>query len=160
MTQVSSTSCPQAKALRETDPELADLLSREEEYQRSTVRLIASENYASPAVLMTMGNWFSDKYAEGNIGRRFYAGCQNVDVPLGGSAAGEFGEPIVASTAGTVAVHCADCDHERVGGGIAQSGIVTVVAGGDNHHDAVLPGDFGRVGQRVEAIVLSRIRAE
>jgi glycine hydroxymethyltransferase len=43
------------------------------------LKLIASENYASPATLLAMGNWFSDKYAEGTIGRRFYAGCQNVD---------------------------------------------------------------------------------
>src|SRR4030095_4748414 len=42
-------------------------------------KLIASENYASPAVLLTMGSWFSDKYAEGTVGHRFYAGCQNVD---------------------------------------------------------------------------------
>ena len=47
--------------------------------QRSSLKLIASENYASPAVLMTMGTWFSDKYAEGTVGHRFYAGCQNVD---------------------------------------------------------------------------------
>src|SRR5919112_5926981 len=44
-----------------------------------SVELIASENYASPAVLLTMGTWFSDKYAEGTVGHRFYAGCQNVD---------------------------------------------------------------------------------
>ena len=44
-----------------------------------SLKLIASENYASPAVLLAMGNWFSDKYAEGTIGRRFYAGCRNVD---------------------------------------------------------------------------------
>ncbi|MGZ6733599.1 MAG: glycine hydroxymethyltransferase, partial [Nocardioides sp.] len=44
-----------------------------------SLKLIASENYASPAVLMTMGTWFSDKYAEGTVGHRFYAGCQNVD---------------------------------------------------------------------------------
>jgi glycine hydroxymethyltransferase len=43
------------------------------------LKLIASENYASPAVLLTMGNWLSDKYAEGTIGRRMYAGCRNVD---------------------------------------------------------------------------------
>ena len=42
-------------------------------------KLIASENYASPAVLLTMGTWLSDKYAEGTVGHRFYAGCQNVD---------------------------------------------------------------------------------
>ena len=45
----------------------------------SSLKLIASENYASPAVLLTMGTWFSDKYAEGTVGHRFYAGCQNVD---------------------------------------------------------------------------------
>src|SRR5262245_62608921 len=54
-----------------TRAELAD--------QRASLKLIASENYASPAVLLTMGTWFSDKYAEGTIGHRFYAGCQNVD---------------------------------------------------------------------------------
>jgi len=47
--------------------------------QRSYLKLIASENYASPATLLAMGNWLSDKYAEGTIGHRFYAGCQNVD---------------------------------------------------------------------------------
>ncbi|MBW8801505.1 MAG: glycine hydroxymethyltransferase, partial [Streptomyces sp.] len=47
--------------------------------QRASLKLIASENYASPAVLLTMGTWLSDKYAEGTIGHRFYAGCQNVD---------------------------------------------------------------------------------
>jgi glycine hydroxymethyltransferase len=47
--------------------------------QRSSLKLIASENYASPAVLLTMGSWLSDKYAEGTIGHRFYAGCQNID---------------------------------------------------------------------------------
>src|SRR5436309_6116324 len=48
--------------------------------QRASLKLIASENYASPAVLLTMGNWLSDKYAEGTVGHRFYAGCQNIDV--------------------------------------------------------------------------------
>ena len=43
------------------------------------LKLIASENFASPAVLLAMGNWLSDKYAEGSPGHRFYAGCDNVD---------------------------------------------------------------------------------
>src|SRR6266705_2284929 len=47
--------------------------------QRSHLKLIASENYASPAVLLAMGNWLSDKYAEGTVGQRFYAGCELVD---------------------------------------------------------------------------------
>ena len=61
------------------EPRVADAIGAELADQRSSLKLIASENYASPAVLLTMGNWFSDKYAEGTVGHRFYAGCQNVD---------------------------------------------------------------------------------
>ncbi|MGY2004066.1 glycine hydroxymethyltransferase [Blastococcus sp. SYSU DS1024] len=61
------------------EPRVADAISQELADQRGSLKLIASENYASPAVLLTMGNWFSDKYAEGTAGHRFYAGCQNVD---------------------------------------------------------------------------------
>src|SRR6187455_3501345 len=61
------------------EPRIADATRKELADQRSSLKLIASENYASPAVLLTMGTWFSDKYAEGTIGHRFYAGCQNVD---------------------------------------------------------------------------------
>ena len=61
------------------EPRIAAAITQELADQRSSLKLIASENYASPAVLLTMGNWFSDKYAEGTVGHRFYAGCQNVD---------------------------------------------------------------------------------
>src|SRR5215208_3687032 len=61
------------------EPRIAEATRQELADQRATLKLIASENYASPAVLLTMGTWFSDKYAEGTIGHRFYAGCQNVD---------------------------------------------------------------------------------
>ena len=61
------------------EPRVAAAISQELTDQRESLKLIASENYASPAVLLTMGNWFSDKYAEGTVGHRFYAGCQNVD---------------------------------------------------------------------------------
>ncbi|MFE4970504.1 glycine hydroxymethyltransferase [Kitasatospora sp. NPDC056651] len=61
------------------EPRIADAIGRELADQRASLKLIASENYASPAVLLTMGNWLSDKYAEGTVGRRFYAGCRNVD---------------------------------------------------------------------------------
>src|SRR5215211_9073150 len=61
------------------EPQVAAAIGKELDDQRSYLKLIASENYASPAVLLAMGNWFSDKYAEGTVGRRFYAGCQNVD---------------------------------------------------------------------------------
>jgi glycine hydroxymethyltransferase len=61
------------------EPRIAQATRAELTDQRASLKLIASENYASLPVLMTMGTWFSDKYAEGTIGHRFYAGCQNVD---------------------------------------------------------------------------------
>lgn len=61
------------------EPRIATAIAAELADQREMLKLIASENYASPATLLAMGNWFSDKYAEGTIGRRFYAGCRNVD---------------------------------------------------------------------------------
>ncbi len=65
--------------IRSVEPRVADAIGAELADQRGSLKLIASENYASPAVLLAMGNWFSDKYAEGTIGHRFYAGCANVD---------------------------------------------------------------------------------
>lgn len=61
------------------EPTIAQAIRSELSDQRESLKLIASENYASPAVLLTMGTWLSDKYAEGTIGHRFYAGCQNID---------------------------------------------------------------------------------
>ncbi|MEU4159661.1 glycine hydroxymethyltransferase [Actinoplanes sp. NPDC026670] len=66
--------------VRSVEPRIADAIAQELTDQRESLKLIASENYASPAVLLAMGNWLSDKYAEGTVGRRFYAGCQNVDI--------------------------------------------------------------------------------
>src|ERR1700754_1660343 len=61
------------------EPTIAGAIRSELADQRASLKLIASENYASPATLLTMGTWLSDKYAEGTIGHRFYAGCQNID---------------------------------------------------------------------------------
>src|SRR6188508_2263251 len=67
------------KVIESVEPRIAAATRKELADQRDSLKLIASENYASPAVLLTMGTWFSDKYAEGTIGHRFYAACQNVD---------------------------------------------------------------------------------
>ncbi len=67
------------EVMASVEPRIAEATRQELADQRGSLKLIASENYASPAVLLTMGTWFSDKYAEGTIGHRFYAGCQNVD---------------------------------------------------------------------------------
>jgi glycine hydroxymethyltransferase len=62
-----------------SEPDVADAIAGELASQRRQLKLIASENYASPAVLLAMGNWLSDKYAEGTPGHRMYAGCEMVD---------------------------------------------------------------------------------
>ena len=67
------------QVIETVEPRIAAATRKELADQRESLKLIASENYASPAVLLTMGTWFSDKYAEGTVGHRFYAACQNVD---------------------------------------------------------------------------------
>jgi glycine hydroxymethyltransferase len=67
------------RVLRESDPEVTDIIRRENERQENTLILIASENYASPAVLEASSCTMTNKYAEGYPGRRYYNGCQHVD---------------------------------------------------------------------------------
>ena len=66
--------------IQKTDPELALAIEGELERQRSHIELIASENFVSPAVLAAMGNHLTNKYAEGYPDKRYYGGCQFVDV--------------------------------------------------------------------------------
>ncbi|HMC07916.1 MAG TPA: glycine hydroxymethyltransferase [Actinomycetota bacterium] len=66
-------------AVARVDAATAAAVLQELADQRSHLKLIASENFASPSVLLAMGNWLSDKYAEGSPGHRLYAGCDNVD---------------------------------------------------------------------------------
>jgi len=70
----------QAQDLKQTDPELWDQVINENERQEAHIELIASENYTSPAVMEAQGSQLTNKYAEGYIGRRFYGGCEFVDV--------------------------------------------------------------------------------
>jgi glycine hydroxymethyltransferase len=67
-------------SLAETDPEIADVIRRELGRQRDEIELIASENVVSRAVLEAQGSVLTNKYAEGLPGRRYYGGCQYVDV--------------------------------------------------------------------------------
>jgi len=67
-------------ALRDQDPAIADAIAAEERRQRGTLELIASENFVSPAVLEAQGSVFTNKYAEGLPHKRYYGGCENVDV--------------------------------------------------------------------------------
>jgi glycine hydroxymethyltransferase len=68
------------EALKKTDPEVANAVAGELNRERTNLRLIASENYASPAVLAAVGSTMNNKYAEGYPGRRYYGGCEFVDI--------------------------------------------------------------------------------
>lgn len=67
-------------SIAEFDPELAQAISNEDARQEAHIELIASENYCSPAVMEAQGSKLTNKYAEGYPGKRYYGGCQYVDV--------------------------------------------------------------------------------
>lgn len=66
--------------IKETDPAVYAAITAEEFRQRNNIELIASENFASPAVMEAQGSVLTNKYAEGYPGRRWYGGCENMDV--------------------------------------------------------------------------------
>mgnify|MGYP001234220561 FL=1 len=65
--------------IKHSDPELYDIIQREEEREHNTLELIASENFTSPAILEAAGGIMTNKYAEGYPGKRYYGGCVHVD---------------------------------------------------------------------------------
>ena len=68
------------ETIRREDPEIARAIELELERQRSHIELIASENFVSPAVMAAMGTCLTNKYAEGYPGKRYYGGCECVDI--------------------------------------------------------------------------------
>lgn len=66
--------------IKNTDPQVAEAISMEIARQRSKIELIASENFVSPAVMEAMGTPLTNKYAEGYPGKRYYGGCECVDI--------------------------------------------------------------------------------
>ena len=66
--------------IRSVDPEIAEAITSEFDRQNSHIELIASENWVSPAVMSAMGSILTNKYAEGYPGKRYYGGCECVDV--------------------------------------------------------------------------------
>ena len=67
-------------SISEFDPEIAQAISQEDARQEAHIELIASENYCSPAVMEAQGSKLTNKYAEGYPGKRYYGGCEYVDV--------------------------------------------------------------------------------
>jgi glycine hydroxymethyltransferase len=71
---------PKSQTIEDLDPELWRAMSAEAQRQEDHIELIASENYASPRVLQAQGSVLTNKYAEGYPGKRYYGGCEHVDV--------------------------------------------------------------------------------
>ncbi|MBF1802371.1 serine hydroxymethyltransferase [Alloalcanivorax profundimaris] len=71
---------PKSMSIAEFDPEIQAAIDAERERQEQHIELIASENYASPRVMEAQGSVLTNKYAEGYPGKRYYGGCENVDV--------------------------------------------------------------------------------
>ena len=69
-----------SRTLQQADPELWSAIERENERQERHIELIASENYTSPAVMQAQGSQLTNKYAEGYPGKRYYGGCEFVDI--------------------------------------------------------------------------------
>ncbi|MCD6706785.1 MAG: serine hydroxymethyltransferase, partial [Thiobacillus sp.] len=66
--------------LAKTDPDLWAAIRKEDQRQQDHIELIASENYTSPAVMEAQGSQLTNKYAEGYPGKRYYGGCEYVDI--------------------------------------------------------------------------------
>ena len=68
------------QTLEQSDPEICSAIRKEAGRQEDHVELIASENYVSPAVMAAQGSLLTNKYAEGYPGKRYYGGCEFVDI--------------------------------------------------------------------------------
>ena len=95
-----------------TDPELWAAIQAENARQEQHIELIASENYASPAVMAAQGSQLTNKYAEGYPGRRYYGGCEHVDVAE--QLAIDRVKQLFGAQAANVQAHCGASANEAV----------------------------------------------
>jgi len=98
--------------VEQTDPELWAAIQAENARQEHHIELIASENYASPAVMAAQGSQLTNKYAEGYPGRRYYGGCENVDVAE--QLAIDRVKKLFGAEAANVQAHCGASANEAV----------------------------------------------
>jgi glycine hydroxymethyltransferase len=98
--------------IEQTDPEIWAAIQAENARQEHHIELIASENYASPAVLQAQGSQLTNKYAEGYPGKRYYGGCENVDVAE--QLAIDRIKQIYGADAANVQPHCGASANEAV----------------------------------------------
>ncbi|MBO7411880.1 MAG: serine hydroxymethyltransferase, partial [Ottowia sp.] len=98
--------------LANIDPDVSAAIDAENRRQEDHIELIASENYASPAVLQAAGSQLTNKYAEGYPGRRYYGGCEHVDVVE--SLAIARAKELFGAEAANVQPHCGASANEAV----------------------------------------------
>ena len=98
--------------IAQTDPELWAAIEAENARQEHHIELIASENYASPAVMAAQGSQLTNKYAEGYPGKRYYGGCENVDVAE--QLAIDRAKQLFGADAANVQPHCGASANEAV----------------------------------------------
>ena len=98
--------------IEQTDPELFAAIQAENARQEHHIELIASENYASPAVMAAQGSQLTNKYAEGYPGKRYYGGCENVDVAE--QLAIDRAKQLFGADAANVQPHCGASANEAV----------------------------------------------
>ena len=98
--------------VEQTDPELFAAIQAENARQEHHIELIASENYASPAVMWAQGTQLTNKYAEGYPGKRYYGGCEHVDVAE--QLAIDRVKKIFGADAANVQPHCGASANEAV----------------------------------------------
>ncbi len=98
--------------IEQTDPELFAAIQSENQRQQDHIELIASENYASPAVMAAQGSQLTNKYAEGYPGKRYYGGCEFVDVAE--QLAIDRVKQIFGAEAANVQPHCGASANEAV----------------------------------------------
>ena len=98
--------------IEQTDPEIFAAIQAENSRQEHHIELIASENYASPAVMAAQGSQLTNKYAEGYPGRRYYGGCEHVDVAE--QLAIDRAKQIFGADAANVQPHCGASANEAV----------------------------------------------
>jgi glycine hydroxymethyltransferase len=101
--------------IQHTDPELFAAIEAENLRQEQHIELIASENYTSPAVMQAQGSQLTNKYAEGYPGKRYYGGCEHVDVAE--TLALNRVKELFGAQAANVQPHCAEQDRQRAVGG-------------------------------------------
>jgi glycine hydroxymethyltransferase len=158
--------------IQQTDPEIWQAIQGERQRQQQGLEMIASENYASPAVMATQGSVLTNKYAEGYPGRRYYGGCEFVDVAerlaidrvlklFGGDKANV--QPHSGAQANmSVYMACLEPGDTIMGLDLAQGGHLThgMKLNFSGKYFKVVSYGVNRDGERIDFDVLSRLAKE